>query len=130
MKSIKDKLPKAEMTEISNCCYTELSVKKWNKKIERIELDYKQYFMKNPEAIFNLRETFEEFYNLKKSKKDKRTYYKSYQEELMIDFVKENNDFITLGIDNEKDYLYFIYRKSDQKSRDLITEFVCMMIDN
>jgi hypothetical protein len=130
MNSIKDKLPKTEITGISNCCYIDLNLYNKNPKIERIELDYKPYFMKNPEEIFNLRKTFEEFYDIKESEKDKRTYSTNYQEELIINFVKENNDFITLGIDNEKDYLYFIYRKSDQKSKDLVTEFVCMMIDN
>ena len=130
MKEIKHLLPKTNYKYGSNCCYTNLSLPRWNEKVERIELDYQIEFMDNPDKLNTLTNSFEKFYNEKINSKDRRFYHRTNQGDEEIIFNSMEKNYLLMGIDTNKEYIYFNYRKKDQQSRELVADFVFKLINN
>ncbi len=95
----------------------------------RIELDYRSFaFEREPsEPEFTL--AFKFFYDIKTNKQN-AVNRKQMQSQWVEMWIPKENPKICVGVDIHKKYVYFRYEADDVESKNIVEEFIALLLAN
>ena len=111
-----------------NSMYEKLNIIKWENN-ERIELNYETISIEDDSKLEKILDTFEKFYDTNVTILAPRKRYDTPQFDKEIAFNIETEYFLKMGINYNKPCIYFTYNKDNQKIREVVSDFVFMMLE-
>jgi hypothetical protein len=96
--------------------------------LERVQLDYNSSSFEILPYFTDLFWAFSEFYR-QQHKTSPLMRQREKQPKLHELLINDDGKVVKLGVDTNKEYLFFLYEKADKEMINFVDDFICMLID-